>query len=370
MLSLAGGIMNRQRYRQAIVTAALALSAVSAGVDNALAARSPPSLGATNDSIETFTYGPCNGPSLYQAVDGTSASYASCYHNWGLTFANSVVIFSRTAAERNGALGNPMPAGTPDATNIAQAGLKRLLLAAGVATVTIGETTGSVPGQGNTVGAVIFLDNSGDALWDHGKSVNVTNAVSNTTSAFTTSGYVALRQYLRAGGGFVAIHNAVGMERNWNYYVGLLGNASTYDSAAIQPGTVQIEASDSSTAGVGAPGTQFALGAAGVGGDTFYNLVPFPNNVKYLATVLEGSLTTKKSVHPGHGIFHPVAWCQYYDGGRSWVTTLGQDPRLWADLSLAINQPGGANYFPGAAQFQSLVVNGVLSAMGKVPFCT
>lgn len=362
--------MNRQRYRQAIVTAGLALSAISVGINSAEAARGAPSLGATNDSIETFTYGPCNGPSLYQAVDGTSASYASCYHNWGLTYANSVVIFSRTAAERNGALGNPMATGTPDATNVAQAGLKRLLLAAGVATVTIAETTSSIPGQGSTVGAVVFLDNSGDALWDHGKSVVAANAVSTTTSAFTTQGSVNLRQYMRQGGGFVAIHNAVGTERNWNWYVGLLGNASTYDSAAIQPGTVQIEAADASTAGVGAAGTQFALGAAGLGGDTFYNLVPYPNNVKYLATVLEGSLTTKKSVHPGHGIFHPVAWCQYYDGGRSWVTTLGQDARLWADLTLPINQPGGANYFPGAAQFQSLVVNGVLSAMGKAPFCT
>jgi type 1 glutamine amidotransferase len=363
--------MNRQRYRQAIVTAGLALSAISVGIQSAEAARGAPSLGATNDSIETFTYGPCNGPSLYQAVDGTSASYASCYHNWGLTYANSVIIFSRTAAERNGALGNPMSSGTPDATNVAQAGLKRLLLAAGVATVTIAETTSSIPGQGSTAGAVVFLDNSGDALWDHGKSVTpATNTVSTTTSAFTTQGYVNLRQYMRQGGGFVAIHNAVGTERNWNWYAGLLGNASTYDSAAIQPGTVQIEASDSSTAGVGSVGTQFALGAAGLGGDTFYNLVPYPTNVKYLATVLEGSLATKKSVHPGHGLFHPVAWCQYYDGGRSWVTTLGQDPRLWADLTLPINQPGGANYFPGAAQFQSMVVNGILSAMGKVPFCT
>lgn len=362
--------MNRQRYRQAILTAGLALSAISVGINNAEAARSAPSLGATNDSIENFTYGPCNGPSIYQAVDGTPASYASCYHNWGLTYANSVVIFSRTAAERNGALGNPMSTGNPDATNIAQAGLKRLLLAAGVATVTISETTSSIPGQGSTVGAVVFLDNSGDALWDHGKAgIPSTNTVSTTTSGFNTQGYVSLRQYLRQGGGFVAIHNAVGTERNWNYYVGLLG-ASTYDSAATQPGTVQIEASDSSTALVGGPGTQFALGAAGVGGDTFYNLVPFPTNVKYLATVLESSLTTKKSVHPGHGLFHPVAWCQYYDGGRSWVTTLGQDPRLWADLSLPINQVGGANYFQGAAQFQNMVVQGVLSAMGKVPFCT
>ena len=179
--------MNRQRYRQAILTAGLALSAISLGINNADAARGAPSLGATNDSIETFTYGPCTGPSLYQEVDGTSASYASCYHNWGLTFNNSVLIFSRTAAERNAALGNPMATGanaTPDATNVAQAGLKRILTAAGL-TVTITETTASLPGQGSTLGAVIFLDNSGDVLWDHGRSVNPAFAVSTTTSAFT-----------------------------------------------------------------------------------------------------------------------------------------------------------------------------------------
>jgi type 1 glutamine amidotransferase len=259
-----------------------------------------------------------------------------------------------------------MVGGTPGATNVAQAGLRRLLLAAGVATVTISET-GANPGS---AGAIVFLDNSGDVLWDHGKAVAASGATSNTTGAYVTASYVNLRQYVRDGGGFVAIHNAVGAERNWNYYVGLLGGASVYDSAAIQPGTVQIEASDSSTAGVGSPGTQFALGAAGVGGDTFYNLYPFPTKVKYLATVQEASLATKQSVHPGHGVFHPVAWCHYYDGARAWVTTLGQDPRLWADLSLPINQPGGANYFPGAAQFQSMVVNGILSAMGRLPFCT
>ena len=47
------------------------------------------------------------------------------------------------------------------------------------------------------MGAVVFLDNSGDVLWDHGRSVAAANAVSNTTSAFTTAGYVNLRQYLR-----------------------------------------------------------------------------------------------------------------------------------------------------------------------------
>jgi type 1 glutamine amidotransferase len=345
--------MNRQQYSQAIVAAALAL-----GVSTSFAARGPSSLGATNDSIETFTYGVCMGPNL-----GTNPT---CYHNWGVNHTKSVVIYSRTAAERNNALGSAMAAGsnvTPGPDNVAQAGLKRILQAAGI-TVTVTESVGSLPGLGNTVGAVIFLDTSGDVLWDHGRSVNPSLAVSTTTSAFIDAGKVNLRQYMRSGGGFVGIHNAVGTERNWDWYVGLLGNASNYDSAARQLGTVQIQANDSSTSALGGPGTMFQIT------DDFYTLVPYPTNVKYLATVLESSLATKKAVHPGHGVFHPVAWCQYYDGGRSWVTTLGGDPRLWADLSLPENQPGGANYFPGAAEFQNLILNGVLSAMGQVPFCT
>jgi type 1 glutamine amidotransferase len=63
--------------------------------------------------------------------------------------------------------------------------------------------------------------------------------------------------------------------------------------------------------------------------------------------------------HPGHGDFHPVAWCQYYDGGRAWLTTLGHDPEAWkANSALA-----------GAKEFQSLIVNGIKSAMGAQPFC-
>jgi hypothetical protein len=77
-----------------------------------------------------------------------------------------------------------------------------------------------------------------------------------------------LRQYIRAGGGFVAIHNAFGTEYNWPWYEGLLGNANYYDHGANQDGTVQIVAAiDSSTAGLPMRWT-FR--------DEWYNLVRFP----------------------------------------------------------------------------------------------
>ena len=74
---------------------------------------------------------------------------------------------------------------------------------------------------------------------------------------------------------------------------------------------------------------------------------------------MQNSLATRRTVHPGHGDFHPVAWCQYYDGGRAWLTTLGHD-------GLAFTDGSG---FPGQAQFKKLIVGGILSAMGNQPFC-
>ena len=96
--------MNRQQYRQTIVAAALALSSLSVG--NAFAARGAPSLGATNDSIENFTFGVCMGTD------------PSCYHNWGVNHNNTVLVYSRTAAERSDALGNALPSGTANSTPV------------------------------------------------------------------------------------------------------------------------------------------------------------------------------------------------------------------------------------------------------------
>jgi hypothetical protein len=90
--------------------------------------------------------------------------------------------------------------------------------------------------------------------------------------------------------------------------------------------------------------------------------------VKVLARVDESTLATKSSIHPGHGAMHPVAWCHYYDGGRAFLTTLGHDARAFSDLAAV--PPGSPTYMPGTREFQSLIVNGIKSAMGLLPFCT
>ncbi|HEY7487053.1 MAG TPA: ThuA domain-containing protein [Streptosporangiaceae bacterium] len=265
-----------------------------------------------------------------------------CYHDWGNfdpAKGYRVLVYSRTAGPRHANLG---PALAP--------GLNPPLSPANVAQnaiVTMGKDNGfgvdwtedvtqlATPQRLFAYNAVIFLSTSRDTLDDAAQT--------------------SLRQYIRGGGGFVAIHNAFGTEYNWPWYEGLLGNANFYDHGPNQAGTVQTrDRKDVSTAGLPAR-WDFT--------DEWYNLIPFPSQVRFLATVDETTLPNgvKGSMgHPGHGSFHPVAWCQYYDGGRSWVTTLGHNADAYTD-------DGGT--FAGAAQFQRLILGGIESAMGKQPFC-
>jgi type 1 glutamine amidotransferase len=266
---------------------------------------------------------------------------------------NKVLLYTRTAGPRHGNLGTPLAAGMNPplgANNVVQNAIIQWMAEQGVA-VDWTEDVTSLSGL-NQYKAVIFASTSRDTLWKHGTAVNPTQAVNTRTTAYLDAAKVSLRQYIRAGGGFVGIHNAFGTEYNWHWYEGLLGNANYYDHGANQNGDVVIVAKDDSSTN----GLPKRWGFR----DEWYNLVPFPTMVKFLANVDEDTLATIRTTHPGHGSFHPVAWCQYYDGGRSWVTTLGHDGQAFTDGSS----------FPGQAQFKQLIVNGILSAMGNVPFCT
>ncbi|MFF5297374.1 ThuA domain-containing protein [Paractinoplanes globisporus] len=266
-----------------------------------------------------------------------------CYHDWGnfdpATNGYKVLLFTRTAGPRHANLGPALASGLNPpltAANVVQNGIIAMGKANGFA-VDWTEDLAQVasPNQLFRYNAVIFFSTSRDTLDDAAQT--------------------ALRQYIRGGGGFVGAHNAFGTEYNWPWYEGLLGGANYYDHGPEQTGTVRItDRRDVSTQ---------SLPSRWGFEDEWYNLVPFPSQVRILATVDESTLTrgVKGSMgHPGHGDLHPVAWCQYYDGGRAWLTTLGHDAALF-DLSNTT--------FPGAAEYRSLLLGGIESAMGMKPFC-
>jgi uncharacterized protein len=303
--------------------------------------------GVINEQLGEPNYGVCRG------VD------PKCFHDWPRAPSQQyrVLLYTRTAGPRHADLGSPLGAGINpplDTSNVVQREMQRLLQADGIKLDYTEDS--STFSQLKAYHAVIFFSTSREALDDAGK----TN----------------LRQYLRAGGGFVGIHNAFGTHYNWSYYEGLLGNANFYDHGPEREGdVVVVDDKDTST---------HALPKRWRFKDEWYNLVPFPTQVRFLLTVDEKSwgpgepfrdpsrdpartnlpaFANVESVvghHPGHGSFHPVAWCQYYDGGRAWLTTLGHDAGDFAADDTA---------FPGAREFQNLIVGGIESVIGKRPFC-
>ena len=289
---------------------------------------------------------------IYNVCRGVDAR---CYHDWAAAKRNGnrVLIYSRTAGVRHQNLGPPLAAGlNPPLTsaNVVQSALKGWLEQEGIAVDWTEDVSNIV--DLSKYKAVVFASTNRDALFAHGRATDPTLAINTSTTAHLDAARTALRQYMRAGGGFVGIHNAFGTEYNWPWYEGLLGNANFYDHGPHQDGSVTLVAlKDPSTHGL-PERWRFR--------DEWYNLEPFPTRVKFLATVDESTLADRDAVHPGHGNFHPVAWCQYYDGGRAWLTTLGHDPAAFRDGS----------DFPGQLQFKRLLIGGIKSAMGLTPFCT
>src|SRR5258705_3885782 len=197
----------------------------------------PATVDATTQSMENINYGVCQGTD------------PSCYHNWGVARQKKVLLFTRTAGPRHASLGTALPTGLNPAlaaNNSTQADMVRLLNAEGIA-VDYTETVTNLSNL-NQYMAVIFFSNSRDVLFDHGRAVNPALAVSTTTSAYLDQSKVLLRQYMRAGGGFVAVHNAHGTEYNWPWYDGLLGNSNYYDDGQLQNGDFVIVRDDASTA--------------------------------------------------------------------------------------------------------------------------
>jgi type 1 glutamine amidotransferase len=327
--------------REVMAGAVLAL-----GLAGAAAAQTGNPGGPINDNLGAPDYGVCRGVE------------PKCFHDWARpkTTQYRILLFTRTAGPRHQNLGPALPPGLnpPLADgNVVQKGMLALAEANGWKL----DYTEDLAFMTNLSGynAVVFYSTSRDTLDDDAKT--------------------ALRQYMRAGGGFVGVHNAFGTMYNWPWYEGLLGGANFYDHGPLRTGeVVVVDRKDASTK---------ALPARFGFEDEWYNLVPFPTKVRFLATVDEKSWTPVPArerqgpppgvaprsppgprlprvvgAHPGHGSFHPVAWCQYYDGGKAWLTTLGHDAGLFQEPAT-----------PGAAEFRGMLAGALRSVMGAEPFC-
>lgn len=138
-----------------------------------------------------------------------------------------------------------------------------------------------------------------------------------------------LEDFVRAGGGVVAVHRALifNPRGDWPWFERLIGRPFRIHPM-VQTAFVQVEDPQAAAAA--------GLPARWVWTDEWYEFdAPLVEGLRTVLSVDESSYDPTR-IWPGQeargmGAEHPVAWSHAYDGGRVFVTALGHPPAAYDD---------------------------------------
>ncbi|KAF5497540.1 hypothetical protein CGCS363_v007691 [Colletotrichum siamense] len=149
---------------------------------------------------------------------------------------------------------------------------------------------------------VVFLHNTGTDVLD-GTQVDV------------------LKGYIRAGGGFVGVHAAASGLKRDEWYGRLVGAHFDFHPPP-EEGTVVVEDEG-----------HFIMGDCGCERkgwmDEWYNFTSHPRRNENLHILARGDPSSYSGGAMGDD--HPLAWCQEFEGGRSFYTALGHFDEAYND---------------------------------------
>lgn len=138
----------------------------------------------------------------------------------------------------------------------------------------------------------------------------------------------ALQAYVENGGGWFGIHAAADANYDWPWYQGLVG-AYFKQHPAIQQTKVLIE--DRVHPATEGLGDEITLT------DELYDYQTNPRDSVHVLASLDARSYTGSTM----GLDHPIAWCQDYDGGRSFYLGLGHDATNWTNGAFLQMVSGG-----------------------------
>ncbi|WP_193311482.1 ThuA domain-containing protein [Georgenia satyanarayanai] len=132
----------------------------------------------------------------------------------------------------------------------------------------------------------------------------------------------AFQGYIRSGGGYVGLHAATDTLHTVPWYSQLTGGGARFrNHPQQQQATMRVEnPTHPSTAGLPVEWSRF---------DEWYNYTVNPRPDVHVLMTLDES-----TYNPGNGRMgedHPIAWCQNFEGGRSWYTGAGHTDQSWQD---------------------------------------
>jgi uncharacterized protein len=157
---------------------------------------------------------------------------------------------------------------------------------------------------------------------------------------------LAFRHYIEAGGGFVGIHSVTGTERNWKWFKMMLGGTFSWH-AKFQKFTVRtVDPTHPSIQGL--PTTWSKE-------DEFYfakELYPGPKVIMaHDITTLDSRDSAQKALITknagGYAELYPSVWSYDFDGGHTWVTTLGHDKKDYSEPVYVKHILQGIRYIAG-----------------------
>jgi len=233
--------------------------------------------------------------------------------------AYKVLVFSKTAGFRHSSIPN---------------GIQAIRDLGATNNFTVDATEDAAAFSGSNLAqyrAVVFLLTTGDVLNDGQQS--------------------AFESYVRAGGGYVGVHSASDTEYQWPFYGGLVGGYF-HSHPAIQQATVRVEDR--------AHASSAHLGNDWVRTDEWYN---FQTNPRSTARVL--ARLDESTYSGGNMGDHPIAWCQPYEGGRSWYTAGGHTEQSYTEPAFRSHLLGGLRYAAGVTKADCRAETGYTTLFGN-----
>jgi len=149
-----------------------------------------------------------------------------------------------------------------------------------------------------------------------------------------------LQDYVRAGGGFLGIHDAALAEQDSEWFTGLVGARPAGSPFKIQQAVVDVLDRQH-------PATR-DLPLTWRHRDRWSNWAANP--IGKVHTVAQVEETTYDPGANANGPFHPVSWCRDYDGGRSFYTAMGATGASYDDDNFRSHLLGAIQWTSGTVR--------------------
>ncbi len=145
----------------------------------------------------------------------------------------------------------------------------------------------------------------------------------------------AFQKFIRHGGGFVGIHSANAVERDWPWYWALVGGKFVRHAPHQEFDLVVTDKNH--------PSTEFLNERWAVTDECYYSNHLNPDIHILLSADLKTVEDKKKSEYPNtvFGDYFPICWYHEFEGGRQWYTALGHDSETYNDPTFRKHLRGG-----------------------------